>query len=110
MEEKVGKEELEGFLRNVPNPVLLGIFGNNCLPCDELEEEISRRNLPDETAFAKVTLGNEPEDIEIADLLGVETTPTVIGFCQGQEVGRTSDPEELDNLINGITKCHMEGK
>jgi len=106
----IDKEELETFLRNVPNPVLLAVFGENCTPCEELEEEITNRKLPGDTAFAKVTLGNEEKDIEIADMLGVETVPTVIGFCQGQELGRTSDPKELDNLINSVSQCKLEDK
>jgi len=104
----VNKEELETFLRNVPNPVLLGVFGENCLPCEELEQEISGKSLPDKTAFAKVTLTNEQKDVEIADMLAVETVPTVIAFCHGEEVGRTSDPGELDNLLDNLHRCEVK--
>jgi len=105
---EVSKGELETFLRNVPNPVLLGVFGNNCTPCEELEQEISKKQLPEKTAFAKITLGNEEKDIEIADFLGVETVPTVIGFCGAKEVGRTSNPNELDGLIDKTQHCEVE--
>ena len=107
MEENVKKEELERFLRNVPNPVLLGVFGKSCPPCEEMEEEVAKRNLPDGIAFARVTLGNEPEDNEIADTLEVEEFPTVIAFCRGEEVARTSDPEELDILMDGLLVCGL---
>ena len=103
--DKVDGEELERFLRNVPHPVLLGVFGENCPPCQEMGEEIARRALPEGMAFAGVTLGNEPGDIEISDLLAVEEFPTVIAFCRGEEVGRTSEPSELDALLDGLRRC-----
>lgn len=106
--EDINKDELERFLRNVPNPVVLGVFGENCAPCEELEQEIAKRQLPEQAAFAKVTLGNQEKDIEIADFLGVETVPTVIGFCHGQELGRTSNPEEVDKLLEDIQHCEVE--
>ena len=105
MADKVNREELERFLRNVPHPVLLGLFGESCPPCQEMGEEIGRKALPEGTAFAKATLGNEPEDQEIADLLAVEEFPTVIAFCRGEEVGRTGDPSELDALLDGLRRC-----
>lgn len=101
----VSREELERFLRNVPNPVLLEVSGENCAPCEEMEDEIARRNLPEGMVSARITLGNEPEDVEIADMLAVEAFPRVIGFCQGQEVARTGDPSELDALIDGLRRC-----
>lgn len=103
--DKVRRGDLESFLRNVPHPVLLGVFGKNCAPCEEMEEEIARKPLPQGMTYAKVTLGNEPEDIEIADLLGLEEVPTAIAFCQGEEVARTTDPEELDSLLNDLHRC-----
>jgi len=36
IEGKVTKEDIERFLRNIPHPVLLGVFGENCAPCEEL--------------------------------------------------------------------------
>jgi len=106
--EDIGKEELETFLRTVPNPVLLQVSGENCAPCEEMDQEIGRRQLPEKTAFAKITLGNEEKDIEIADFLGVETVPTVIGFCHGKELGRTSNPDEVDKLLTDIQHCEVE--
>ena len=106
--DKVGREELERFLRNVPHPVLLGVFGENCLPCQEMEEEIAKKPLGEGAAFATVTLGNTPEDTEIADLLAVEEFPTVIGFCRGEEVARTTEPSELDALLDGLRRCGGE--
>jgi len=108
--EEVNKEELETFLRNVPNPVLLGVFGNYCTPCEEMEQEITKKQLPEKTAFAKITLGNEERDNEIADFLGVEAVPTVIGFCHGKELGRTSNPEEVDKLLADIQHCEVESE
>jgi len=106
----ITKEELERFLRNVPNPVLLGVFGKYCIPCEELEQEINKKQLPDKVAFAKVVLGNQEKDIEIADFLGVEAVPTVIGFCQGKELGRTSDPKEIDDLLSNIQHCEVKSE
>ena len=108
--EQVNKEELERFLRNIPHPVLLGVFGENCAPCEELEAEIVNKKLPGEISFAKVILGNEQRDIEIADMLGMETIPTVVAFCQGEELGRTGDPKELDSLIDSLSHCRVEGQ
>ena len=106
--DKVRREELERFLRNVPHPVLLGVFGKNCAPCEEMEEEIAKKPLPQGMTYAKVTLGNEPEDIEIADLLALEEVPTAIAFCQGEEVARTTDPSELGSLLDGLGRCGGE--
>lgn len=105
MEERVTKEEVENFLRNVPNPVILGIFGTGCSPCAEIEDEINKRQLPGGISFAKVTLGNNPEDLEIADLFGAINVPTIIGFCRGEELGRTSEPGEIDNIIDSLKGC-----
>lgn len=102
---KITKDDLETFLRSVPHPVLLGIFGKYCEPCEDMQSELARRQLPDGVVFAKVTLTNDRDDVEIADMLGVDSVPTVIGFCRGQEVRRTSRLEELDKLINDITSC-----
>jgi thioredoxin-like negative regulator of GroEL len=112
MEDKteVSKEELETFLRNVPNPVVLGVFGENCSPCEELEAEISKKQLPEKAAFAKVILGNREGDIKIADMLGVEAVPTVIAFCQGQELARTSDPKQLDTLLDSLRQCEVRSE
>lgn len=106
--DRVSREEMETFLRNVPHPVLLGVYGDNCPPCEEMEDEITRRTLPEGMAFAKTTLGNEPDDEEVADLLEVDEFPTVIAFCQGEEVGRTSDPTLLDELLAGLQRCGGE--
>lgn len=106
MEDKVTKEEIETFLRNVPNPVILGIFGDNCSPCGEMDDAISNRQLPEGVAFAKITLSSDPEDLEIAELLGTESVPTIIGFCRGEELGRTSDPGQVDEIINNLRGCN----
>lgn len=105
MVEQIKKEDLERFLRNVPTPVLLGIFGENCLPCEELDQAITERQLPTDVTFARVSLSNDPGDEGIADALAVEEFPTVIGFCQGEEIGRTSEVEELDGLLEKLRRC-----
>lgn len=103
----VNKEELETFLRNVPNPVVLGVFGENCSPCEELQQDLAEKEIPEKVVVVKLSLANEQKDIEIADLLAVEVVPTVIAFCKGEEVGRTSNPEELDALFKNLQNCEV---
>ncbi len=106
--DRVNRRELESFLRSVPNPVLLGVFEENHPQGNQMEKEIAGRTLPDGVAFAGVTLRNDPDDVEIAELLALEKFPTVIAFCRGEEVGRTSDPSELDALVDNLRRCGME--
>jgi len=106
--DRVNRVELETFLRTVPNPVLLGVFEEGQPQGAEMEKEIAGRTLPGGVAFAGVTLRNEPGDVEIAELLALEEFPTVIAFCRGEEVGRTSNPSELDALVDNLSRCGAE--
>jgi hypothetical protein len=106
--DRVNRVELETFLRTVPNPVLLGVFEEGEAQGAEMEKAIAVRQLPDGIAFAGVTLRANPGDMEIAELLGLEEFPTVIAFCHGKEVGRTSEPSGLDGLVANLGHCGAE--
>ncbi|MFH1484324.1 MAG: hypothetical protein ABIG98_08795 [Chloroflexota bacterium] len=105
--DRVNRVELETFLRSVPNPVLLGVFEEGQPQGNRMEKEIAGRALPEGVVFAGVTLRNDPGDVEIAELLALEEFPTVIAFCRGEEVGRTSNPSELDALVANLRRCGM---
>ena len=106
--DRVNRLELETFLRNVPNPVLLGVFEEGHPEGADMEKEIAGRTLPGGVAFAGVTLRHDSGDLEIAELLALEQLPTVIAFCRGEEVGRTSKVSELDALVDNLSRCGME--
>ncbi len=106
--DRVNRVELETFLRNVPNPVLLGVFEEGQPQGVEMEKEIAGRTLPEGVALAGVTLRHDPGDLEIAELLGLEQFPTVIAFCRGEEVGRTSELAGLDALVDNLSRCGTE--
>lgn len=106
--QQVSRDDVETFLRNIPYPVLLTVVGEHCPPCQDMEDEIARMTLPEGVALARVSLGNEPADEAIAESLAVDGFPSVIAFCRGEEIGRTSDPEDLDGLLDSLKGCGGE--
>lgn len=102
---EITKDELENFLRQYPRPVLLGVFQPNCTPCGEVRQAVEQRK-SEQVVFAEVNLQPEkPEDRRIADFLGVSSTPSVIAYCGGAELGRTSNPGDIPQLLSLLEQC-----
>lgn len=101
----VAWRDLEAFLRNAPGGVLLEVAQPDCPAC-AVEPPVAPDGLPDGVARARLLLNPEdPTDQEIATALRVDATPTLIGFCMGEELGRTRRWEEADTLINKLRGC-----
>lgn len=104
----ITKDELEGFLTSFPKPVMLGVFQEGCPPCEEIKEKVDWGNERDDVVFAQLILDSKnPEDLAIAALLGVEGTPTLIGFCHGQEVDRVGTFDGIARLVADLQQCSV---
>jgi len=111
MSKQIKWEDLERFLRNVPKPVLLEISSPGCAPCQELQREMDSKDLPEEIARASVSLNlNNDNDFEIAMQLGVQSVPTVIGFCNGQEIDRVQGKRDIEPLVTKLQQCRLQRK
>lgn len=111
MTEQVKWEELECFLRNVPNPILLEISSPGCAPCQELQRELDGKELPGEIARTSISLNSDNDnDFEIAVQLGVQSVPTVIGFCNGQEIDRVHSKKDIEPLVAKLQQCRIPRK
>ena len=103
--ETVGWGDLERFLRNAPGGILLEVAQPGCPAC-EVDSAIDSTSLPEGIARARLLLDpDDPADQHIAESLGVEATPTFIGFCMGEELGRTHRLEEAQDLIAKLQAC-----
>lgn len=106
MEKEIKWKDIEHFLRNAPNPVLLEISTSDCRHCQELTNSLDNKELPGGIihALVKLDLGNE-DDIEIAEQLGVFSVPTVIGFCHASEIDRVHGKTDLEPLLTKLKMC-----
>lgn len=102
--EQVDWNALQRFLQNVPGAVLLEVAQPGCPAC-EAPGDLVGESLPKGIARAKLVLDpDDPKDQQIADALGVESTPTFIGFCMGEELGR-GRIEEVPELVRRLQAC-----
>lgn len=84
--------------------VLLDMWGTYCAPCRALRpilEELAGSK-PD-WSFVAVNIENVPE---VADAFGVQATPTLLLFKDGDEVGRSGGfimPADLEEQMNNTS-------
>ena len=81
------RDDFERVVEKASTPVVLYVWGETCAPCHRMSHEVVRAA----TKHAgRVTFGemSTSADRELVAHLGVRSTPTLIVFDRGEEVGR----------------------
>lgn len=98
---------------NANKPVIVDFWHEQCVWCQRLNpvyEELSKEY--DEASFLKLNGRAAPENMELAQKLGIMGTPTMKVFCQGREVGeivgfrdKNNLKSEIENVLNESKEC-----
>ncbi len=90
--ETITSDDIQSRVPEASGPVALDFYGESCPPCRTLEPRLERVARRYEGRLPVYRVDAEC-DIAIAESFGVTSLPTVLVFCDGEEV------ERLDGLI-----------
>ena len=103
--QKLTKTEMERELAKQEGTVVLDFYADWCGPCkmlapiyDEVAEET-----PD-VFFGKINVAEEPE---AAEMFSVRSVPSVLVFCKGKTVKRSTGFMKKDALRSMVTDCRL---
>ena len=92
-------------------PVLVDFYSDTCVPCKRLVPQLARLETAEGSDLAVVKV-NTQYDFELAERYGVMSTPTLVLFGGGEELGRVSGfhrAEELQEFVAGLVEAPQEG-
>ena len=111
MAERIDGASFEARVLGADAPVLVDFYSDTCVPCKRLVPQLARLEAAEGGAL-EVLKVNTQYDYELAERFGVMSTPTLVLFGGGRELGRTSGfhrAEELQEFVAGLVGAPQEG-
>ena len=87
-----------------PGPVVVEFMSYSCSHCRAVESAMQQvaRSVAPQQAVCRVNVAQDPE---LAAQYGVQGTPTLVMFRDGEEVARAEGPSpEVDSLMQTVTQ------
>ena len=97
------KDSYRSIVVESKRPVLVEFWSHNCVPCDELEPHLAA--LAQQHLELLVVKVNAEKNLPLLEELGVQLTPTLLVYQDGEEKRRRSGvrkTEELAELISAF--------